>query len=169
MQHFTWKKTRIKSNYVQTLSANVFFPSAAPSVNSFFFFFPIHIECKRNCMFWARICMVGCEGCQNWLGASGLWLFPRCPQPILQGGKRKWGKSPWTNFQAHYPHTPRQPTLGLWTCLLTMRPALSTWRKFFRIKTHKFVFILKSGWRNMLRKSTYQRQITAKSRALLLV
>lgn len=94
------------------------------------------------------------------------WAHLGCgssPHAPSQSSEREeeMGEPPWTDSQAHYPRTPRQPTLGLWTCSLAARPTFSTWRKFFRIKSHKFVFILQSGWRNMLRKSTYQREITA--------
>lgn len=80
------------------------------------------------------VCMVFWENCKNSPGASGLWLLPPHPQPVLRDGRGSEGSPHGLIPRLIYPHALRQAILGLWICLLTTRLTSSTWRKFFSIR-----------------------------------
>lgn len=67
------------------------------------------------------------------------------PLPFLEDRKRKWGMSLWMHSTTHYPPAPRRQAWVYGLVHWPQGPTWSTWRKFFRMKSHKFVFPLNAA------------------------
>lgn len=85
-----------------------------------------------------------CESCKNWWAASGL------------SGQEGDGGALEDEFRGSQP-------IPWWAALgsLTHHAASSTWRRAFRIKSHKPMFPMKPSCRGTLRKSARQGGVTA--------
>ena len=88
-----------------------------------------------------------------WAVAPG----PTLSSPARQGGEVEEPQRTNSEFQGSLP-SPQAGFAGSLTLPPPTPANWSTWRKFFSIKSSQFVFPMKPGWKNALRKSTHQRR-----------
>lgn len=129
---------------------------------SFFFFLQLAYSFREALYFGVmhsvHICMVLCENGKKTAWSTWAAVLPTRSLQALETGRGNAGASV-DHFQGPLPCAPRR------TAHSPRRTTLSTWRKFLRVKSHKFDLPLKPRGRDTLRKSTCHREATAEGAA----